>query len=89
MRFSNESGSLCEDKLKREALSLGQPKVNKVKIFILFKKFMKRPQTKFHAGSMSDSKVIRSKKGQNLLLGQNLSLGQNFLQNIFSLSIFY
>jgi len=50
---------------------------------------MKRPQTKFHAGSMSDSKVIRSKKGQNLLLGQNLSLGQNFLQNIFSLSIFY
>jgi len=29
---------------------------------------MKRPQTKFHADTMSHSKVIRSKKSQNLWL---------------------
>jgi len=43
-------------------LRLGQPKVNKVKIFLPFQKFMKRPQTKFHADTMSHFKVIRSKK---------------------------
>jgi len=32
---------------------------------------MKRPKTKFHADTMSHSKVIRSKKCQNSLLGQN------------------
>jgi len=38
--------------------------------------FMKRPQTKFHADVMSDSKVSRSKTSQDL------SLGQNFLQPV-------
>ena len=42
--------------------SLEQPKANKVKIFLPRSNFMKRPQTKFHADTMSDSKVIRSKK---------------------------
>jgi len=40
---------------------------------------MKRPQTKFYADTMNHSKVIRSKKSQNLSLGQTFSLGQNFL----------
>jgi len=48
---------------------IGQPKVNKVKIFLTFSKFMKRPQTKFHADTMCDSKVMRSKKVQNLSVG--------------------
>ena len=42
--------------------SLGQPKVNKVKIFLSFWKFMKCPQSKFHAHTMRESQVIRSKK---------------------------
>jgi len=47
---------------------------------------MKRPQTKFHAHTMRESEVIRSKKSQNLSSGQNLSLGQNFLAaDFFSL----
>jgi len=41
---------------------VGQPIVNKVKKFLPFSKLMKRPQTKFHVDTMSDSKVIRSKK---------------------------
>jgi len=32
---------------------------------------------------MGHSKVIRSKKSQNILLVQNLSLGQNFLAAVF------
>jgi len=40
----------------------GQPKVNKVKNFLPFLKFMKRPQTKFHAHTIRESQVIRSKK---------------------------
>jgi len=48
---------------------------------------MKRPQTKFHAHTMSESQVIRSKKSQNLSLCQNLSLGQNFLAAQFFLFI--
>jgi len=32
---------------------------------------MKRPQTKFHAHTMRESQVIRSKKSQNSSLGQN------------------
>jgi len=40
---------------------LGQPKVNKVKFFLPFSKFMKRPQTKFHAHTTRESQVIRSK----------------------------
>ena len=60
-------------------LSLGKPKVNKVKIFLPFSKLMKCPQTKFHAHTMRESQVLRSKKRQNSSLGQNLSLGQTFL----------
>jgi len=40
---------------------------------------MKHPQTKFHVDTMKHSKIIRSKKSQNLSLGKNLLLGQNFL----------
>ena len=36
-------------------------KINKVKNFLPFIKFMKRPQTKFHAHTMRVSQVIRSK----------------------------
>jgi len=50
-----------------------QLKVNKVKNFLPFQKFMKRPQTKFHAETMSHSKVMRSK----------------FIVEFLSLSIFY
>jgi len=39
---------------------------------------MKRQQTKFHADTMSNSQVIRSKKCQNLSLGQNATLGTFF-----------
>jgi len=37
-------------------------KINKVKLFLPLIKFMKRPQTKFHAHTISESQVIRSKK---------------------------
>jgi len=67
--------------------SLGQPKVNKIKIFLPFLKLMKRPQTQFHAHIMREYQVIRSKKSQNLLLGENLSLGQTFLATRFFLFI--
>jgi len=51
---------------------------------------LKRPQTKFHAHTMRESQVIRSKKIQDLPLGHNLSLGQNFLAAEFvSSSILY
>jgi len=51
---------------------------------------MKRPQTKFDADTMSHSKVIRSKKSQNLSIGQNLSLGQNyFAAEFFSLHRYF
>jgi len=46
---------------------------------------MKRPQTKFHADTMSGSKVIRATESQNLSLGQNLSFA--FLQHSFFLFI--
>jgi len=39
---------------------------------------MKHPQTKFHAHTVRESQVIRSKKSQKL------SLGQNFLAAQFS-----
>jgi len=61
------------------ALCIGEPNVNKVKNFLLFLKFMKRPQTKFHVHTMRESHVVRSKKSQNLSFGQSLSLGQYFL----------
>jgi len=68
-------------------LLLGQPKVSKVKIFLPFLKFMKRPQTKFHVHTMRVSQLIRS-KSQNLPLGQNLSLGQIlFAAQFFILNI--
>ena len=74
-------GTICAFNLKLSLWEttfwwwLGQPKVNKFEIFLLFWKFMKRPQTKFHAHTMRESQVIRSKKSQS----QNLSLCQNFL----------
>jgi len=51
---------------------------------------MIRTQTKFHAHTMRESQVIRSKKIQDLSLGHNLSLGQIFLAAEFvSSSILY
>jgi len=44
---------------------------------------MKRPQTEFHAHSMRESQVIRSKK-VNLSLGQNLFIGKTFCRIVFS-----
>jgi len=35
-----------------------------VKMVLPFSMFMKRPQTKFHADTMRNSKVIRSKKSK-------------------------
>jgi len=40
-------------------LLLRQPKVNQVKIFLPFLKFIKHPQTKFHIHTMRKSQVIR------------------------------
>jgi len=40
---------------------------------------MKRPQTKFHAHTMREFQVIRSKKSQNLSLGQNFLAAEFFL----------
>jgi len=51
-----------ENRWKTLTLSLGQPKVNEVKNFLPFLKFMKRPQTKFHAHTMREFQVIGSKK---------------------------
>ena len=69
---------------------LRQSKVNKVKFYLPFSKFVKHPWTKLYADTMSDAKAIRSKRSQNLSLSQGLSLGQNFLQHsFFSLLIFY
>jgi len=39
---------------------------------------MKRPQTKFHAHTLRESQVIRSKKSQNLSLGQTFLAAQFF-----------
>jgi len=50
---------------------------------------MKRPQTKFHAHTMRESQVTRSKKSQNLSLGQNLSVKIFLQHSFFSLLIFY
>ena len=41
---------------------LGQPKVNKVKIFLPFLKLRKLLQTQFHAHTLRESQVIRLKK---------------------------
>jgi len=56
---------------------------------------MKRPQPKFHADTMSHSKVIKSKKWKfiirsKFIVRSNLSLRQNFLATEFlSLWIFH
>ena len=72
--------SLIYSMTAKAILLLGQPKV---KAFLAFQKFMKRPQTKFYADTMSDSKVNRSKKVK-------IYHEVNFLhQSFFSSSIFY
>jgi len=40
---------------------------------------MKRPLTTFHAHTLRESQVIRSKKSQNLSVGQNFLAAQFFL----------
>jgi len=47
---------------------------------------VKRPQTKFHAHTMSDAHVIRA-KNQNLSLEQNLSVSQTYFAAQFFLLI--
>jgi len=54
-------------------------------MFQPFQKFMKRPQTKFDADTMSHSKVIRSKKKSKFTFRSKFSCSCVF----FSLSIFY
>jgi len=44
---------------------------------------MKRPQTKFHTDIVSESKVIRSNKSQNLSLGQNFLAAEFFFYRYF------
>ena len=72
----NKSKTYCRD--NGRYLLVGQPKVNKVKIYLPSLKFMKRPQTKFHADTMSNAQVIRSKKSQNSSLGQTFFAAQFF-----------
>ena len=67
-------------------LSLGQPKVNKVKFFLPCLEVMKRPQTKFQVDAMRGFKVIKSRKSQNSGLGQKKSLA-HFLFDINYLSV--
>jgi len=54
----------------------------KSNFFVCFK-FIKRLQTKFHTGTMSNSKVIRSKKSK-FIVRSKFSCSR-----VFSLSIFY
>jgi len=61
-------------------LLIGQPKVNKVKTFLPFSKFMKRPQTKFHAHTMSESQAIRSKKSK-FIIRSKFIVESNFSYN--------
>jgi len=48
---------------------------------------MKRPKNNIHADTMSHSKVIRSKKCQNLSLGQNFLLQSFFVVINISLKL--
>jgi len=71
-------------------LFLKKPKFNKVKFFLPFLKFMKRPQTKFHAHTKREVQVIRSKKSKfiirsKFIVGSKVSCSTIF----FSSSIFY
>jgi len=50
------------DKKEKKIPLLGQPKVNKAKIFLFFKKFVKCSQTKFHADTMTTPKLLGQKK---------------------------
>jgi len=50
---------------------------------------MKRPQTKFHADTMSHSKVIRSKKSKFIVRSKTTVKSKFFAAEFFSLSIFY
>jgi len=47
---------------------------------------MKRPQSKFQAYTVTETRLL-GQKSQNLSLGKNLSLGQNFLAAHFFLFI--
>jgi len=49
-------------------LSVGQPKVNRVKNFLTLLKLMKRPQTRFHADTTRASEVLRSKKSEFIVM---------------------
>jgi len=65
-------------RVMREALLLRQPIVNEVKIFLPFFNFMKRPQTKFYAHTMSDFHVTRSTKSK-FIIRSNLCCSTVFL----------
>jgi len=84
-KWSGHTAHLRNFSKQIKKLSLGQPKVK------FFSAFCKATKTNFHAHTMRESQVIRSKICQNLSLGRNLSLGQTFLaaEYFFSSSIFY
>jgi len=69
----NEVALIAESFEVLEKLINGQRKVNKFKIFLPFSKFMKRPQNKFHAHTMSQPKVIRSKKSKFVVMSKFLA----------------
>jgi len=61
-------------------LSSGQPKA---KTCLPFLKFMKRPQTKFHAHIPWATPKLLGQKSQKSSLGQNLLLDQTYLTAVF------
>jgi len=52
------------------------------KIVLTFSKFMKRPQTKFHAHTMREFQVIRSKKSK-FTIGSNFSCSTVYFYRYF------
>jgi len=69
--------------------SLGQPKVNKIKICLPFLKRMKRPPNQFHTHTMKNTKLLGQKKSK-FIIRSKFIVGSNFSCNsFFSLSVFY
>jgi len=67
--------------------SVRQPKVNEAKNFLLCLKFMKHPQTKFHAHTMREPQVIKSKKSK-FIIRVKVIVGSKFsCSSFFSLLI--
>ena len=67
-------------------LSVGQPKV---KNFLPFLKLIKRPQTKFHAHTMRESQVIRSKKSKFIIRSKFIVGSTSLAAQFFSLHRYF